>query len=193
MTEPASMRLSGQLLIALPGMRDHRFHQAVIYMCSHDASGAMGLIINKPKMSESFPVLFTDILDQIGQPTETAPLLPIVDGGPVDIDRGFVLHSPDYENEGSTWTLNPDISLTSTRDILIALAQGQGPKRAILGVGYAGWGPGQIEQEIIQNAWITAPCDYELIFSPQLESKYQTAVESLGFPLDALSHEGGQA
>ncbi|MGY9106184.1 MAG: YqgE/AlgH family protein, partial [Alphaproteobacteria bacterium] len=136
--------LEGKLLIALPGMADDRFQRTVIYMCAHSASGAMGIVINKPIPGLSF----ASLMDQLEIDTEIVPGdFPILFGGPVENSRGFVLHSNDYESTDATLSVSDQISLTATVDILCALAEGRGPERAILALGYAGWGPGQVETE----------------------------------------------
>jgi putative transcriptional regulator len=182
--------LTGKFLIALPAMGDPRFHQSVIYLCSHDESGAMGLIINKSKG----PLNLSDMLTQIGVEGDVAVAdTPVLNGGPVDIDRGFVLHSADYFRKEVSLKLSETMSLTSTRDILEALVTDKAPERAILAVGYSGWGPGQIEREIVENAWITADADETLIFDTDMDAKWTRAIAQLGITPEMLAHSGGRA
>ncbi len=181
--------LSGQLLIAMPQMLDPRFQRTVIYMCAHSAEGAMGLVINKPMESLSFP----DLLQQL----EIEPLLgggsmPIYFGGPVETGRGFVLHSADYVEE-ATLVIGGNVALTANIDIVRAIATGSGPNRRLLALGYAGWGPGQLDQEIQQNGWLSAPPDDQLVFGPDDGSKWSGAMAKLGVDIEKLSGFAGRA
>ncbi|NVJ69981.1 MAG: YqgE/AlgH family protein, partial [Alphaproteobacteria bacterium] len=154
----SSTYLDSKLLLAMPNMNDPRFDRSVIYVCSHDESGAMGLVINQPFKSLTFP----DLLEQLEiETTDPVPQLSIHTGGPVEPGRGFVLHSADYVQE-STLVVSETLALTATVDILTALAQGKGPINHLLALGYAGWGSGQLEQEIQENAWLTAEADDEI-------------------------------
>lgn len=182
--------LAGKFLIALPGMGDPRFKQAVIYVCSHDRAGAMGLMINKQNG------LFTlsDMLEQTDiDGAEVVADNPVLSGGPVDIDRGFVLHSSDYFKDECSVKLSETLNLTATRDVLEALATDDAPAKAVLAVGYSGWGEGQIEQELMQNAWLTVDADEALIFDTDMESKWERAIKKLGISPEMLAHEGGRA
>ena len=161
--------LTGQLLIAMPSMSDPRFERTVIYMCAHSEEGAMGLVINKSLESLSF----TDLLEQLGVEDSEAEMA-ILSGGPVETGRGFVLHSSDYDRDGSL-AVSDDIRLTATIDVLKAIAVGSGPERRLLALGYAGWAPGQLEGEIQDNGWLTAPADDALLFDDALESKWSRA------------------
>ncbi len=183
--------LTGKFLIALPGMGDPRFEKSVIYMCSHNSDGAMGLIINKAKGD----ILISDLLDQIGiEGSVRVADTPVLDGGPVDIDRGFVLHTADYINEGSSLRLSETLALTSTKDVLDALTTGgKSPDLAVLAVGYSGWGGGQLEREIAQNAWMVADAKESLIFEDGLEDKWAKALSIIGITPEMLSHFGGRA
>ena len=182
--------LSGKFLIALPSMEDTRFSQAVVYICSHDENGAMGLIINKTKG----PLNLSDLLAQAGiEGDVTVADTPVLSGGPVDINRGFVLHTPDYFSQDASLKLTDTLSLTATKDVLEALVSDKSPEKAILAVGYSGWGEGQIEKEIVENAWITVDADEALIFDSDMDSKWKRAIGKLGITPDMLAHTGGRA
>jgi putative transcriptional regulator len=189
-TQNGESFLEGKLLIAMPGMPDPRFEKSVIFMCSHSAEGAMGLIINKPIDGLSFH----ELVDKLGIGIKvTRPDTPILFGGPVQMGRGFVLHSADYSGDEGTMPLGPDISLTATVDILRAICEGRGPEKAILALGYAGWGTGQIENEILANGWIHCDADPQLVFETNYESRWRTAIAKLGVNLSGLSAEAGRA
>jgi putative transcriptional regulator len=189
--------LDGQLLIAMPVMSDPRFARSVIYICAHSEDGAMGLIINQRASHISFP----DLLERLGiEPangedgiTEEVGRLSIHVGGPVETGRGFVLHSSDYFAEDSTLPIEDDVCLTATIDILKAIAAGNGPNRAILALGYAGWSPGQLESEIQANGWLNCPADADLIFDSNLEAKYVRALGKLGIDPSHLVSDAGHA
>ena len=164
--------LEGKLLIALPGMPDERFEQTVIYVCAHSDSGAMGIVINKPIPGLSF----TKLMEQLEISTNAGlGDFPILFGGPVENSRGFVLHSNDYKSTDATLSVSDNISLTATVDILCALAEGRGPKHAILALGYAGWGPGQVETEFQDNGWLHSDAAPELVFDMEPEMKWRAA------------------
>jgi len=187
--EDSGLFLTGQLLVAMPSMEDPRFAQTVIYMCAHSADGAMGLVLNRTLESLSFP----DLLQQLG--IETASASERIDvhfGGPVESERGFVLHSPDYVRE-ATLVVDNSIALTATIDILKAIAAGEGPRRSLLALGYAGWGAGQLDSEIKANGWLTVPADDDLIFGPNLDDKWQQAIGKLGIDPLLLSDTAGHA
>ena len=179
--------LTGQLLIAMPSMSDPRFERTVVYMCAHSEEGAMGLVINKSLESLSF----TDLLEQLGVEDSEADMT-ILSGGPVETGRGFVLHSSDYDREGSL-TVSDDIRLTATIDVLKAIAVGHGPQKRLLALGYAGWAPGQLEGEIQDNGWLTAPADDGILFDGALESKWSRAIAKLGVDASMLSSFAGRA
>jgi putative transcriptional regulator len=182
--------LEGKLLIAMPGMPDPRFEKSVIFMCSHSAQGAMGLIINKPIDGLSF----RELVDKLGIGMKVARGdMPILFGGPVQMGRGFVLHSAEYASEETTLPLTPEISLTATVDILRAISEGRGPEKAVLVLGYAGWGEGQIEAEILANGWIHCDADAAIVFDTGYESRWQTALAKLGADISGLSAEAGRA
>jgi putative transcriptional regulator len=189
--------LDGQMLIAMPVMEDERFQRSVIYVCAHTSEGAMGIVVNRPAGSIDFPGLLMqlDIIkksDRIMLP-EDAEAMKVLRGGPVETGRGFVLHSSDFFIQDSTLTIDDDISLTATLDILKAIAHGEGPKRAILALGYAGWAPGQLENEIQHNGWLHCPADPDLVFGKDVESKYERALKKIGIDLAMLSNEAGHA
>ncbi len=182
--------LSGRFLLATPAMGDPRFKDALIYVCSHDRAGAMGLIVNKSKAG----LLLSDLLEQIGIEGEVMVAdTPVLNGGPVDIDRGFVLHSTDYFKEETSLKLTDTLSLTSTKDILQALVEDDAPEKAMLAIGYSGWGEGQLESEIAQNAWLVVDVDEEIIFDQNLEAKRKLAFDELGISPETLSFMGGSA
>ena len=187
-SKTASLRNS--FLLATPAMRDSRFRFAVIFMVSHDRSGAMGIIVNKRK-----PGLFiSDLLEQVGitgdvQVADT----PVLNGGPVDIDRGFVLHSSDYFKPESSLIISDTLSLTSTKDMLESLVSDHHPKNAMLAVGYAGWGPGQLEKEIAENSWLVTEADESIVFSNDLDGKWASVLAEMGIDPSCLSQSGGKA
>jgi putative transcriptional regulator len=188
--------LDGQILVAMPTIQDDRFARTVIYMCAHSSEGAMGIVINKPAPN----VRFHDLLEQLdvipkdtgGEPIRVLPV-PVLKGGPVETQRGFVLHSSDFFIKDSTLSINEEICLTATLDILKAMARGEGPNSAILALGYAGWAPGQLESEIQANGWLNCAADRELIFGTLPEIKYATALKKIGIDPAKLSTESGHA
>lgn len=185
-----SVDLSGQLLIAMPGMGDPRFEKSVVYMCAHSPEGAMGLIVNKPAQG----VKMTDLLEQLKIPTGDKPIdLQVYFGGPVEHGRGFVLHSGEYEGSESTLRVDPRFAMTATLDILQDMANGQGPEQRILALGYAGWGPGQLEAEIHRNGWLTCDAAHDIVFAPDDGDKWTAALASLGIDPLLLSSEAGHA
>ncbi|MGD9836490.1 MAG: YqgE/AlgH family protein [Afipia sp.] len=189
--------LDGQLLIAMPVMDDERFARSVIYLCAHSSEGAMGIIVNRPAGSIDFPQLLVqlDIInkaDQIKLPG-SAEDMKVLKGGPVDTGRGFVLHSSDFFIKDATLPIDDGICLTATLDILKAIAAGSGPKHALLALGYAGWAPGQLEDEIQHNGWLHCPADPDLVFGMDAEGKYERALEKIGIELAMLSNEAGHA
>ena len=184
------MNLAGKLLIAMPGMDDPRFAQSVIFVCAHSAEGAMGLIVNKPAEKLKFGQLLT----QLGiTPAQRARDIRIHIGGPVEHGRGFVLHSSDYTAQGSTLTVDSHFGMTATLDVLQALAEGAGPAKSLLALGYAGWGPGQLEAEILANGWLTCEASQDLVFSAPNPQKWQAALQSLGVNPISLSATAGHA
>ncbi len=181
--------IEGQLLVAVPHMEDPRFQHSVIYMCSHDSDGAVGLIVNK--LIEHIP--FGDLLRQLEVAGDWQDKhIRVHFGGPVEPGRGFVLHSPEYSVEG-TKKVSGGMALTGTTEILRDLALGKGPKQSLLALGYAGWGPGQLDREIQQNGWLVVGCDAPLLFDADLEGKWERAIAKLGFEPGALTHVAGRA
>lgn len=182
--------LTGQLLIAMPGMPDPRFEHSLIYICSHSHEGAMGLIVNKP----SADVSFRNLLDQlsIDSPADVAKTR-VYFGGPVELGRGFVLHSPDFASELTTLKVNDTFAMTGTLDVLERIAAGTGPEKRLIVLGYAGWGPGQLEEEIGANGWLTCEALPDLVFDTDDAAKWETALASMGISPLALSAEGGRA
>lgn len=183
--------LTGKLLIAMPGMEDPRFAGAVIFLCVHSPGQAMGLIINKP-MEE---VTFIELMEQLEIPKRgTPPNVPVCFGGPVEMRRGFVLHSPDYAPRGEeALRIDHRFAMTGTLDILEDIAAGRGPMRSLLALGYAGWGEGQLEAEVMRNDWLTVDATPELVFDHKMDRKWDAAVQSLGINPLMLSSEAGHA
>ena len=184
-----SSYLSGHLLIAMPSMSDARFERSVIYMCAHSAAGAMGLVLNRLIDKITFP----DLLEQLGIETPEIEMpIQIHFGGPVETSRGFVLHSGDYIQAG-TMMVNEGIGLTASVDVLRSIAAGDGPRQHLLALGYAGWGPSQLDAEIQANGWLHASADDELIFGNNIDDKWVQAVNTLGIDVSMLSGEAGRA
>lgn len=190
--------LEGQFLIAMPSMADSRFEHSVIYLCSHSDQGAMGLVVNQVARHLSLEELLIQL--DIVNNDESAIRLPdsvrgmnVHKGGPVEVERGFVLHSDDFMLNQSTLTIDNGICLTATLEILRALAQGDGPEQAILALGYAGWAPGQLENEIQANGWLTAPADPEILFDTDFDAKWHRALASMGIDPAMLYSDAGHA
>jgi putative transcriptional regulator len=184
------MDLTGKVLIAMPGMGDPRFDGSVVYICSHSQDGAMGLIINKPLRD----LRLAEVLRKINLPPGPhAPDLVVHFGGPVETGRGFVLHSADYRAGKSTLYLPDQLGMTATRDILEAMALGMGPQRALITLGYAGWGEGQLESEIADNGWLTAESSEALLFAMEDDAKWAAALQSIGVSPLMLSAQAGRA
>lgn len=189
--------LDGQLLVAMPTIEDERFARAVIYVCAHSEEGAMGIIVNKPAPDLNLPDLLVQ-LDIIGADAsirlpQRAERVKVLRGGPVDTGRGFVLHTPDFFIDNSTLPIDDGICLTATVDILKAIARGEGPENAILALGYAGWGAGQLESEIQSNGWLNCPAEPSLIFDAAAETKYERALRLIGIDPIMLSGQAGHA
>ena len=195
--KPGRGYLDGQMLIAMPSMRDERFTRSVIYVCAHSSEGAMGIVVNQPAANINFPDLLVQLevipaADLIQLPRR-AGSVKVLRGGPVETGRGFVLHSADFFIENSTLPIDDGICLTATLDILKAIARGDGPASALLALGYAGWAPGQLEMEIQENGWLHCPADSELIFGGDTDTKYEKALKKIGIDLGMLSSEAGHA
>jgi putative transcriptional regulator len=189
-TPPEEGYLTGQLLIAMPTMMDQRFERAVIYMCAHTADGAMGLVINHEIESVTFP----DLLEQLHiEPGGiSGDEIRVMFGGPVETGRGFVLHSADYVQD-TTLLVNQEIGLTATKEILRDIATGAGPRRSLLALGYAGWGPGQLDAEIQANGWLHAPADEAILFDQKIAAKWDQALARIGINSMSLSGDAGHA
>ena len=195
--KPGRGYLDGQMLIAMPSMRDERFTRSVIYVCAHSSEGAMGIVVNQPAANINFPDLLVQLevipaADLIQLPRR-AGSVKVLRGGPVETGRGFVLHSADFFIENSTLPIDDGICLTATLDILKAIARGDGPASALLALGYAGWAPGQLEMEIQENGWLHCPADSELIFGGDTDTKYEKALKKIGIDLGMLSSEAAHA
>ena len=189
--------LDGRMLVAMPGMEDPRFQRTVVYICAHTADGAMGIVVNQKAKKIDFPSLLVQ-LDVIGEAEsirlpDRAGAVPVLKGGPVETGRGFVLHSADYFSDNSTLSIDDSVSLTATTDILRAMAKGSGPDRAVLALGYATWGPGQLDGEIQRNGWLHCPADLGLLFDAAFETKYDRAMRKLGIDPAMLSARAGHA
>jgi putative transcriptional regulator len=189
--------LDGQMLIAMPTMRDERFARSVIYVCAHSSEGAMGIVVNQQAANINFSDLLVQldviVADDLIQLPRRAGLVKVLKGGPVETGRGFVLHSSDFFIENSTLPIDDGICLTATLDILKAIARGKGPESAVLALGYAGWGAGQLENEIQENGWLHCSADQELIFGTDIEGKYGKALRKIGIDPGMLSSESGHA
>ena len=189
--------LDGQVLVAMPGMMDERFARAVIYICAHSAEGAMGIILNRPAANVNMPELLVQLeiipeLERISLPQRVGRMQVLM-GGPVETSRGFVLHSPDFHIAQSTLPIDDSVCLTATIDILRAIAAGTGPENAVLALGYAGWGAGQLELELQANGWLNCPADAELIFNTSADIRYEMALRRIGIEPAMLSMEAGHA
>jgi len=181
--------LTGQLLIAMPSMQDPNFRETVTFICEHGEEGALGLVINRPMAIE-----LGTVFEQLALPTADPALAiqPIMQGGPVQTERGFVIHESGEEWETSANVFDK-IRVTTSQDILTSMAAGNGPSRAIVALGYAGWGAGQLEFEIAENAWLSAPATSELLFDTPFDKRWKKAAELLGVDLAMLSVEAGHA
>jgi putative transcriptional regulator len=185
--------LDGKILIAMPGMSDPRFEHALVFLCAHSEQGAMGLIINK-----AAPLMyFSDLVDKLDIATDPRSIpedvmrKPVLYGGPVEQFRGFVLHSTDYFSAEASLPISPEVALTATVDVLRAIARGKGPERALLALGYSGWGPGQLEDEIQHNGWLHCEADEGLLFDSNIDGKYTRALAKIGVDPSMLSGDVG--
>ncbi len=182
--------LVGKTLVAMPGIGDPRFNRSIILLCAHSDDFAMGLVLNKPMDDLTLPQLFDQL--EIKQDIRV-PDSRVLDGGPVGTDRGFVVHSNDYFSEGTTVDVTDSLCMTATRDILEAMAAGGAPQNATLTLGYSGWGPGQLEKELAENAWIVAPSSTDIIFGEDHSKKWQQVLDLIGIDPSRLASAGGQA
>ncbi len=189
--------LQGQLLIAMPDMTDPRFHRSVVQICAHSDEGAMGLIVNKRIEDLDLDSLLDqiDLTDSMGDGNVSAESVrrAVHNGGPVEANRGFVLHSPDYFSKEATLKVFDGICLTATTDILAAVATGEGPHHALVALGYAGWSPGQLESELAANAWLNCQTDPDIVFAIDDEAKYEKALSKLGIDPSHLVSAAGRA
>lgn len=182
--------LTGKILIAMPGMGDPRFAHSIVYLCAHSDDGAMGLIVNKTmgKMT------FSDLLEQLSiSESPESRHLPLHFGGPVEGGRGFVLHSAEYRSQISTLPVDDFFSMTATQDVLEEMAAGDGPDKALMALGYSGWGPGQLESEIAENGWLICDAGFELVFDLADDKKWEAALNTLGIDPLLLSACAGHA
>jgi len=185
----SELTLTGQILIAMPQMSDPRFSQSVIFVCAHTPDGAMGIILNRPLKKPGF----AELLKQLDiEPNPPSREIRLCTGGPVDNNRGFVLHSPDWLTDGSL-DVDGQHVLTASMDKLQAIAAGGGREQCLLALGYAGWGPGQLDDEILKNAWLNAPADDKILFDVDHQSKWQRALAKLRINPAMLSGEAGHA
>ncbi len=185
----AEAYLTGHMLIAMPGMQDPRFDKSLIYMCAHSPEGAMGLVVNRALESLTFP----DLLEQLEiDCVADDERINVHFGGPVESGRGFVLHSADYVQE-ATLVVDSEVALTATLDILRAMAAGDGPRQSLLALGYAGWGPGQLDSEIKANGWLHVAPDTDLLFGADLDGKWERAIRKIGIDPRMLSEDAGHA
>lgn len=181
--------IAGKCLIAMPSMSDPNFNRTVVYVCAHTPEGAMGLVINRAFAQLSFP----DILEQLGiESTPACEHIRVHFGGPVEAARGFVLHSAEYA-QSATLLVNDAVALTATTDVLRAMAEGSGPRRSLMALGYAGWSPGQLDAELKENAWLTVDADEDLLFGQALDAKWNAALGRLGIDPAMLSDTAGHA
>lgn len=184
-----TQNLKNQLLIAMPNLADPNFFHTVTFICEHSDSGAMGIVINRPtdiKVAEVFEQM------QIQGQQSLAAQAPVFVGGPVEEQRGFVLHTGD-RGWDSTLNVADGVSVTTSRDILEAMARDQGPEQALIALGYAGWGAGQLEQEMLDNAWLTVPADKAILFELPPEKRWEAAASLIGVDLSLLSSDSGHA
>jgi putative transcriptional regulator len=185
----ASDFLTGQLLIAMPAMEDPRFSQSVIYLCAHTPEGAMGLVLNRPLQRPKFD----ELLRQLEvEPVPPARRIRLCAGGPMDNGRGFVLHTTDWTGEGSL-RVDDAVALTASLDVLKEIAEGRGPREGLLALGYAGWGPGQLDAEIQQNSWLSVPADETIVFDGDHDTKWRRALGKLNIDPLLLSGVAGHA
>ena len=183
--------LAGQLLVAMPNLGDPNFQHTVTFVCEHSADGALGITINRPLGMELGAVFKQLELELNGESTRLASQ-PVMRGGPVQAERGFVLHESAIDWQATT-QVGPVIFVTTSQDILADMAAGKGPKRALMALGYAGWGAGQLDAEIRDNAWLTVPASAELVFDTPPEQCWRAAAQSIGINLTALSPDAGHA
>lgn len=184
-----SICLRNHFLIAMPGMNDPQFSQSITYICDHNTEGAMGVMVNR-----TLNIQLHDVFEQLDLDyTQANASTPILAGGPVSTERGFILHPTTEHSWQSTLKISPEISLTASKDIISALAEGTGPQNAQVALGYAGWGAGQLESEIKENSWLTVPADAEILFNTPIDQRWHTAAKSLGIDMNLVSSQSGNA
>jgi putative transcriptional regulator len=183
------LRMIDQFLIAMPALQDPNFFHGVTYMCEHTAEGAMGIMVNRP-----LDISLGEVLSQMNIDTGIEAVIqqPIYLGGPVQCERGFVIHKPHGAWEASLMVTD-EIAVTSSRDILEAIADGRGPEHCLVALGYAGWGPGQLEREMKENAWLNVPADDRIIFKVPYEQRWEAAAALSGVDLNRISSHIGHA
>lgn len=187
-TQQERNSLRGQFLVAMPSLKDSMFFHSVTYICDHNEHGAMGVVVN-----QATHVLLNDVFEQLALPnSNTVGKMPVLAGGPVNSQQGFVLHK-DEGKWDSTLTINSGICLTASKDIMKALASENGPQKAQFILGYAGWSPGQLEEELLSNSWLTVQADERIIFDTPIHKRWHASVESLGIDLDLISSSAGHA
>ena len=190
MTDPLALDLTGALLVAMPGMSDPRFDRSVIFMCAHSEEGAMGLIINKPAAD----ITLADLMDQLDIPLEDQMRgMSVYIGGPVESARGFVLHGTDYNSRLKTLAVGSAFGMTATLDVLEDIGAQRGPRDALIALGYAGWGAGQLEGELANNGWLTVEASADLVFGTPDDDKWAAALATLGIDPMSLSGVAGRA
>jgi putative transcriptional regulator len=180
--------LNNQFLIAMPGLADPNFFHTVTYLCQHNKEGALGIVINRPTGMK-----LGDIFRQMGIETDLKNVLekPVFAGGPVQQERGFVIHSPCEQHWDSSISTSESITLTSSRDVLEAIAQGKGPSQFLIALGYAGWGSGQLEKEIVENAWLNTPCGESILYETPVSERWNAAASQLGIDINRLTAPAG--
>ena len=183
------MDLTNQFLIAMPSLEDPNFHRTVTYMCAHNEEGAMGIVINRPLDLHLGEVLGHLAIDATNPAVDD---MAVLRGGPVQRERGFVIHQPAGDWD-SVLLVGKEVGVATSRDILTAVAEGAGPARAIVALGYAGWGAGQLEREVLANAWLSCPADTAIIFDVPYEERWASATRTLGVDPDRLSGQAGHA
>ena len=182
-------RLTDHFIIAMPGLMDENFNQAVTYICEHDENGTFGIIINRES-----EITLDDVMQQMKIPyhSDKSKHEAVFTGGPVQINRGFILHRP-TGNWDSSLIVNDSVALTTSRDILEAIADNNGPDDTIIALGYAGWGPGQLEQEMAANTWLSCPAEEQIIFNTPVEDRWQAAADLIGVDIQLMSNDAGHA
>ena len=180
---------ANQLLIAMPGMADPNFSTTVTLICEHNDEGALGIVINRPT-----PLTMSGLFEQLSveDPNPQAAELPVLSGGPVGLERGFVLHGSNYSYE-NTLAVSGDIHLTLSRDVIDAMASGDGPDKTLIALGYAGWEAGQLEGEMLANSWLNVPANPEIVFDTPFDKRWDSAARTLGIDISAMSTDAGHA